>query len=287
MRLIEHERQVALMLKKAGVESPGLCARRLLEKTANLSNTAYLLAARQRLTSRQIEMLEALTARRLAGEPLAYILGEQGFYDHIFKVNSATLIPRPETEMLVDMALKICVQSDFKFADLGCGCGCIGLSILAKRPQWLGFLVDNSPSALAVAKSNAAIIFPGAVCIRADIFNLPFASESLDLIVSNPPYIGHDEKNEVDRETLAWEPHFALFSEQNGLSHLHAIIRSAWRILRPGGALLLEHGWQQKNDVLELLAKYGFGQRRDFPDLAGHDRCSMGIKIKAGDTCHL
>lgn len=281
MRLDEHERLARKILAEAGVDSPGLCSRILTAHAAGLSRIEYILSPDSCLSSEQEELLAELVARRSRGEPLAYILGFREFYSLPFLVSPATLTPRPETELLVELALEHAPKDGLIFADLGCGSGCIGETLLSLRPGWTGALLDNSAAALAVAGQNAASLHCSPLLVQADIFHLPFADSSLDLVVSNPPYISESDKGSVMAEVLAYEPHSALFSPANGLAHLDAVIKGSRRCLKSGGLLLLEHGAGQEAEVAALLAASGFTDIEDFRDLAGLPRCAMGRKTGA------
>lgn len=273
------ERQIANFLSRAGVESPGFCAKRLLQFVVDKQGVDYLLYREKELAPAELVQIASLVQRRANGEPLAYILGSWGFYENEFIVSPATLIPRPETEQLVELALQLCKKDFIFFADLGCGCGCIGLSLLIKRPSWYGLLLEREAAAIQVAYKNANHLVPRAQCLLGDIFSLPLARESLDLVISNPPYIAYSEKKDVMDETLAWEPHSALFSESGGLAHLQAVMIEAYRILRSGGWVIVEHGWRQGNEVAGLMRKAGFAACSSYKDLAGLDRCCVGQKL--------
>lgn len=278
MLIWQHERIAREKLAEAGTESPGLCARVLTAHSAGLERCAYILARERELTLEQAIILEELIQRRCAGEPLAYLLGEKEFYGLPFRVSPDTLIPRPETEGLVELALEAMPADALILADLGSGCGCIGITLLALRPLWRGLLADLNEAALVVASRNAARHKVQPLIIRTDIFRLPFAAQSLDLLVSNPPYIGVGETADVMPDVLAYEPHSALFSEANGFAHLEAVIRAGACCLKPGGKIILEHGESQASEVERLLQRAGFGQIRMKKDLAGRDRYALAKK---------
>ncbi len=280
MRLYDHELNIRKRLAKARVDSPGLCARLLCAHAAGLDKIAYILACDQELPKAKESLLANIVERRAKGEPLAYILGFKEFYGVNFVVNSATLTPRPETEILVDQALAAFPENRrIFFADIGCGSGCIGLAILWQRKQWHGLLVDNSLPALAVAAQNLQKTDAQARLLQADLFQLPFQAESLDLVVSNPPYIAFEEKDQVMPECLAYEPHSALFSPCGGLRHLEAVIKSAHHCLKQGGFIILEHGASQAGKVLNILADFNFQNAKIETDLAGLPRCAIAQKI--------
>lgn len=280
MRICDHELKIRALLAKARVDSPGLCARVLTAYAAGLSRIDYILACDKELDSGRDAMLCELAARRAKGEPLAYILGEKEFYGLPFRVSSATLIPRPETEQLVEIILAQHSQKDAVFADLGCGSGCIGLTLLKLRPDWKGILIDSSQAALKTASANSISLGCAADFLLADIFNLPLAENSFNLVVSNPPYIAPAEMNQVMAETLAYEPYSALFSPPDGLAHIEAVIGGAARCLKAGGMLALEHGASQANAVHALLKSSGFTNLIAYHDLAGLPRCASAWKGK-------
>lgn len=278
MQLRKHEQITRKVLVEAGVDSPGLCARMLVAHVAGLDKVGYILAGNEDLAPEAAARLADLTLRRAQGEPMAYILGKKEFYGIEFIVSPAVLTPRPETELLVELALANLPEKNTIFADLGCGSGCIGLSLLKIRPEWTGIFMDLSSDALEIAKRNAVALACKAKFVLADLFKPLLAAESCDLIISNPPYIGAAEKNLVMPETLAYEPHFALFSQQNGLAHLEAVIRCAANSLKKQGWLLLEHGSSQADVVYDLLKSAGFVNIAMHKDLANLPRCAMAQK---------
>lgn len=278
MRLREHERKISEMLAEARADSPGLCARLLLCFVLNISPERYIFHLDDELSPHDVSRLRELVLRRAAGEPLAYILGRKDFYEHTFIVSAATLTPRPETELLVDLALRRMPAGEVFFVDAGCGSGCIGLSLLAQRPAWRGLLLDISLSALHIASLNAVEIAPSAGLLQADIFHFPVRDAQIDLLISNPPYIGREELDSVMPEVLAYEPHGALFSGNRGFRHIEALASLGMRVLKPGGLLLFEHGSTQAAGSREILEKAGFADMEEHCDLAGLPRCAAARK---------
>ena len=210
------------------MDSPRLCVEVLARETLGGARETSarmfcLLEAGRELDDEELANLEAFVDRRATGTPLAHITGYKEFYGRDFLVTASTLIPRPETEMLVDTALEQLPPSALRFADLGAGSGCIGLTLAAERPAWRGALLDISPQALAIAARNAALlgVADRATLLAGDMCHPPLARQSLGLVVANPPYIADAERGQVMGEVLRNEPHSALFSEQNGLRHLH------------------------------------------------------------------
>jgi release factor glutamine methyltransferase len=211
-----------------------------------------------------------LTRRRAAGMPLAYLTGQREFYGLTLQVDARVLDPRPDTETLVDWALEH-LSPQGSAIDLGTGSGAIALALKSKRPQARVEALDASPEALATAQANAQRL---ALDVPFHLGNwLEGLQGTFDLIVSNPPYIAEDDPH---LENLGHEPRLALTSGADGLDAIRTIVAQAPAHLRPGGWLLLEHGWQQAETVRALLAQAGFAQVQSRRDLAGIERCSGG-----------
>lgn len=280
MTLGEAERYARNLFAKAGVDSPGLCARLLAGHVLGLDKLACATRPETIMDAVAEARFRGLARRRAMGEPLAYILGKKEFYEHDFLVTPATLVPRPETEMLVDLALERMPGQCGDFVDLGCGCGCIGLSIADLRPFWRAWLLDKSLAALDAACINRQNIASNARLLAGDLFCPPFQAASMDIVVSNPPYIAPEEKNQVMACVLAYEPAMALFSPDSGMAHIEAVIRGACFMLRPGGWVILEHGQNQAKNVCWLLQLHGFAHIENYDDLAGLPRCSVGQKLR-------
>ena len=286
MRLNQYIDEATAQLTKAGVDSPRLCAEVLAREVlgGEASGSARLfciLEAGRELETAEHERMQALVAQRATGQPLAQIIGRKEFYGRDFVVTRHTLIPRPETELLVDTALELLPQAPLHFADLGTGTGCIGLTLLAESPHWQGLLLDLCPHAAEVAATNARLlgVQNRAAVLRGDMQHPPLKAESLQLVVSNPPYIAEAERHLVMDEVLHNEPHSALFSENNGLLHLAAAINAAAHALQNGGWILLEHGAEQAKAVYDLLAKSGiFKKIENKRDIAQLDRCTLARK---------
>ncbi|MFD0667709.1 peptide chain release factor N(5)-glutamine methyltransferase [Ramlibacter sp. MAHUQ-53] len=215
---------------------------------------------------------EALCLRRAAGEPVAYLVGEKEFFGLPLAVDRRVLVPRPDTETLVEWALEVLAGRPGPAAiDLGTGSGAIALAIAHRRPQARVEAVDRSEDALAVARANAQRLGL-AVDFRAASW-LEGAGRGYDLVVSNPPYIASDDEHLA---ALVHEPLSALASGADGLDDLRAIVRQAPAHLAPGGWLLLEHGWDQAGAVRALLEGAGFTQVQSRRDLAGIERACGG-----------
>jgi len=223
----------------------------------------------------------ALLARRGAGEPVAYITGKRGFWTLDLQVTPATLIPRADTERLVELALeRLPPGRPLQIADLGTGSGAIALAIASERPQAQVLATDASEAALAVARSNARAHALANVDFALGDWFAPLRSRSFDLIASNPPYIEAGDTH-LAQGDLRFEPASALASGISGLDDLARIAAQAPVHLRPGGWLLLEHGFNQGAAVRGLLLQAGFDQVRTAQDLEQRDRITLG-RIGAG-----
>lgn len=221
---------------------------------------------------------EALLARRVAGEPVAYLTGRRGFWTLDLEVDPATLIPRPETELLVELALeRLPPDQSLQLADLGTGSGAIALALASERPQAQVLATDASPGALAVAARNAA---------RHDLRNVRFAEGGhdwyaplqgarFDLIASNPPYIASDDPH-LEQGDLRFEPATALASGPDGLDDIRRIVDGGQAQLRPEGWLLIEHGWDQGAAIRALFDAAGFVEVQTAQDLEQRDRITLG-----------
>jgi release factor glutamine methyltransferase len=219
---------------------------------------------------------DALLGRREAGEPVAYITGRRGFWTLELEVTPATLIPRPETELLVELALQR-LPPDFsgRVADLGTGSGAIALAIARERPRAQVVATDASTAALEVARRNAQRHAIGNVDFVHGDWLLPLAGKRFELIVSNPPYIEAADPH-LARGDLRFEPASALASGSDGLDDIRRIVDDARRHLDPSGWLLLEHGWNQGVAVRALLLHAGYEQISTMPDIEQRDRVSGG-----------
>ena len=220
---------------------------------------------------------KAMLERRLQGEPVAYIFGEKEFYGITLHVNPAVLIPRPETELLVDLALaKISVESPCHVLDLGTGSGAIAISLATFRPLAHVVAVDASMAALQVAQTNTQRLgLVNLQFIHSDWWQHVPAVPQFDLIVSNPPYIAETDRH-LQQGDLRFEPITALAAGDVGLADLQIIIKHAPRYLGTTGTLMLEHGYDQGEAVRYLLKQAGFVAVETHCDLGGMDRVSIG-----------
>jgi release factor glutamine methyltransferase len=228
------------------------------------------------LESTKIKKYKKLFKERLQGKSVAYILGRKEFYGLAFSVNDSVLVPRPDTELLVDLAIEKIERYDLKrVLDLGTGSGAIAVSLAVKMPNLNIVATDNSAKALEVAVSNADVLCPQSpiTFLRSDWFSK--ISGEFDLIVSNPPYIALDDSH-LNLADLRFEPKQALVSGADGLDALRLIISQSRNFLAKNGWLLVEHGYEQRGSCLELLGAGGFSQLFCDLDLGGNPRVSGG-----------
>lgn len=229
--------------------------------------------------SQQLEF-ERLLARRLVGEPLAHLTGRREFWSLSLQVDASTLIPRPDTESLVEATLE-CFAADSAdqpraLLDLGTGTGAVALALASEKPQWRLIGLDLSPAAVELAERNRAELgFNNVEFLQSDWFSALSASDRFDAIVSNPPYIDPEDPH-LGQGDLRFEPQSALVAEAEGLADLAWIIERASSFLRPGGWLLLEHGWEQAPEVRRLLNQAYYKDVETLRDLGGRERISCG-----------
>ena len=220
---------------------------------------------------------QQLVKRRMQGEPIAYIRGQQEFWSLLFEVSPAVLIPRPETELVVERALtRIDASAACRVLDLGTGSGAIALAIASERSQAHVTAVDHSKDALAIATRNAARLqLPRVNFVLGNWFSAMDGDARFDVIASNPPYIANDDPD-LQQQVRRHEPHVALIPGPTGFEALRTIIEGAPKYLVSGGWLILEHGWKQSPYVRDLLVRSGFAHVRSHADLAGHERVTEG-----------
>jgi len=267
-------------LKAAGVDSPVIDARLLLEAAAGATRLDLITDPYRLLTEEQETALEAYVARRARREPVARILGRKGFWKIMLSVGPGVLIPRPDTETVLDVVLgAFDEQRRFKLLDLGVGSGAILMAVLAERPHASGLGVDISEEALAVARENAANLGleERAALLRGD-WTEGLADESFDLVVANPPYIPTADIETLDPEVREHEPRLALDGGEDGLDAYRLLAPEILRVLRPGGMFAVEIGWDQAQSVMALFRDAGAEGVRTVQDLALRDRVVTGLK---------
>lgn len=218
---------------------------------------------------------EALVAARAAGQPVAYLTGEREFWGLALATHPSTLIPRPDTETLVEAALARAQAAEGRLLDLGTGTGAIALAFASERPNWAVTGVDIRSEAVALARENAARLGLTRVTFRQSDWFSALPGERFTLVVANPPYIADDDPH-LGQGDVRFEPRSALVAAEEGLADLYHLVRAARAHLVPGGWLLLEHGAEQGARVREALVHAGFTAVASHRDLAGHARVSLG-----------
>jgi len=230
------------------------------------------------LTDEQIDALKAITLRRQQGEPIAYIVGHRDFWNLTLKCTAASLIPRPETELLVELALSY--LEDFKQSrvlDLGTGTGAIGLAIAKQVNRCQVIAVDFSADAVALCEQNKQLNqVKNFKVLQSDWFDA-LGSEAFQLIVTNPPYVAAGDPH-LGQGDLRFEPNSALVAADNGLADIRHIIQQAPNYLLSQGALMIEHGFQQADEIRKIFKSYGFIRVASHQDLCGNDRVTLGYK---------
>ncbi len=251
---------------------PAAEARALLAHVLNVRREHLVAHPDRAVDPADAERFSALVRQRHDAVPLAYLLGSREFYGRPFEVTPAVLVPRPETELLVDLASQHCKAERARVVDLGTGSGCIAITLALEHPRWDVQAVDRSADALAVARANAAALGATVTWHTGD-WLAPLDAQRFDLIVSNPPYVAPGDPHLAD---LRHEPLAALVADGGALHALAAIIATAPAHLVPGGLLLLEHGYDQGEAVRSLLRERGFSDVGSHLDSAGIERVARG-----------
>ncbi len=250
---------------------PRLDARLLMQHLLGITHAQFLADPDRKLGGEEVEAFMTLVLRRERGEPVAYLLGEKDFYSRAFKVTADVLIPRPDTELIVTLALKRLKTLAWpRVLDLGTGSGAIAVTIACEHPEAAVVAVDVSPAALAVARENAERLGGKVGFIESDWF-AALGDERFDLIVANPPYVAARDPHLL-QDGLPFEPNLALTDGADGLSCIRRIVAAAPAHLQPGGQLLIEHGYDQAEAVRALLAAGPYAEISTWQDLSGNDR---------------
>lgn len=270
--------------KAAGVESPMLSADLLLGFVLGWQRVRVLSHPEHLLAPKDYAYFQSLIGRRVKGEPLQYLLGEQEFYGLLFRVTPEVLIPRPETELLVEEALRLMKESPpavLRFLDVGTGSGCIAVSIARDIPVSAGWAIDISADALRIARENAVRhgVAQRIQFIQSDLLECFSSGPVFDFVLSNPPYVPFDDFDSLPREVRDHEPHAALFGGASGLGVYRRAIPGISSRIAPGGFLLLELGAGQAEKVSKLVEMGGLCVQRILDDLQGIPRCLVARKL--------
>ncbi|WP_417904911.1 peptide chain release factor N(5)-glutamine methyltransferase [Candidatus Tisiphia endosymbiont of Micropterix aruncella] len=264
----------ASKLQTVGIKSENLESRILMQHVTGKSIEYLLAKSEEELTEAEQIIFKNLVNRRILLEPIAYIIGYKEFYGYQFIIDNKVLIPRQDTEVLVDAILSdIKTNAELAILELGTGSGCIALSLLLEMQNSNVTATDISNEAIAIARQNA---IKHKVSDRFKIINSNWfenlEKQKFDIIVSNPPYISFDDTVYMSPETLKYEPHLALFAEDNGLASYYIIAKEAKGFLKQNGKLFLEIGFNQLAAVTEIFVSYGYTVKQVYKDLEGRDR---------------
>ena len=256
--------------------TPRLDAEVLAMQVTGRNRAALITEADRPLSNPHRRQLEKLLERRLTGEPVAYLTGRREFWSLELAVSPDVLIPRPETELLVEQALvRIPIEAAWTVADLGTGSGAVALAIASERPRCRVIATDASAAALTVAHANAGRLGIANVEFRQGDWLAPLAGEAVDVMVSNPPYVAENDPH-LTAGDVRFEPHRALVSGHDGLDAIRCILSAATTRLGPEGWLILEHGYNQAAGVAALFQNYEFERITLHLDLAGNARLTAG-----------
>jgi release factor glutamine methyltransferase len=280
LTLVQAWTRAKARLEAAGIEGPVIDARLLVEAAAGASRTDIIADPQRQLTHDQETVLADYVERRIRREPISHILGRKGFWKIMLSVTPDVLTPRPDTETVVERALRDFPEGQtFTVLDLGVGSGAILLAILAERPAARGLGVDVSEEALAVARENAANLGLASrtVLLRGD-WTRGLADASFDLVVSNPPYIPTRDIEALEPEVRDHEPRLALDGGPDGLDAYRALAPEILRVLKPDGRFAVEIGYDQSQAVEKLFKDAGAADVRTAQDLAERDRVVLGTK---------
>ena len=268
------------ILKASKIANPYLDSEILLSESINRDKKHIILNPKEILENKQLNNFNSLIERRRKGEPIAYLINKKEFWKNEFYVNENVLIPRPDTELIIDQVLKIYSKnSQLQILDIGTGSGCILLSILKERTSFYGTGIDISKKSINVSKFNAnRLKLDNRVKFyNSDVDN--FKIGKYDLIVSNPPYIELLSLKYLEKDVVNFEPKLALSGGFDGFSKIRKVISKASTLIKKNGKLILEIGFKQRNKVKEILKKEGFYINRTLKDYGNNDRCIISTKI--------
>ena len=268
------------ILKKNKIPNPQLDCEILLSNLINKDKKYIILNSKKILNKKKTKKFKDLIERRKKGEPIAYLINKKDFWKDEFFVNKSVLIPRPDTELIIEQVLKIYSKdSQIQFLDIGTGSGCILLSILKERPNFYGTGIDISKKSINVSKFNAKKLN---LMNRVKFFHSSvdnFKIGKYDMIVSNPPYIELLNLKYLEKDVVNFEPKLALNGGFDGFSKIRRVIKKASKLIKKNGKFILEIGFNQKNKVKTILKKEGFYVNITIKDYGNNDRCIISTKI--------
>ncbi|MDC0895815.1 peptide chain release factor N(5)-glutamine methyltransferase [Candidatus Pelagibacter sp.] len=268
------------VLKNKSILSAQLDTEILMAKALGKSREYIILNHDKVLDIENLEYFKKLVHERSTRKPIAYLLNKKFFWKSEFYVNKNTLIPRPDTEIIIEQILKVTKSKNYlRILDIGIGSGCILLSILKERKNYYGIGIDISKDSLEISKINAKklLVEERIKLYKSDVDK--FAQGKYDLVVSNPPYIKKNNLKYLERDVLEFEPKLALDGGLDGLSVIRKVIKKSSELLKKNGKFILEIGFDQKSKVIKLLKNKGFYINSTIKDFAKNDRCIVSTKI--------
>ncbi len=268
-------------LKKKNIKNPYLDTELLLSKTVNRKREEILLNIYNKAENREIEKFKYYLSRRKRKEPIAYIIGYKYFWKYRFLTNKSVLIPRPDTELIIEESLNyLSIDNSKKILDIGTGSGCIIISLIKEMPKCKATALDISLKAIKVAKTNAKLhqLENKINFINIDIDK--YKSSNYDLIISNPPYINSIDLNRLDDDIKFHEPKLALSGGSDGFRSIYKVIKKSKKLLKINGKLILEIGHKQKNQIVKMLKENNFYINKIAKDLSKKDRCIVSTRLK-------
>ena len=268
------------ILKANNISNPSLDSEILLSESINEDKKHIILNSKEILNSKQLDNFNSFIERRKNGEPIAYLINKKEFWKDEFYVNKDVLIPRPDTELIIEQVLKIySKESQLQVLDIGTGSGCILLSILKERHNFYGTGIDISKKSINVSEFNAnkLNLTNRTRFIHSSVDN--FKIGKYDLVVSNPPYIQLLSLKYLEKDIVNYEPKLALSGGFDGFSKIRKVISKVKYLIKKNGKFILEIGFNQKNKVKEILKKEGFYVNKTLKDYGNNDRCIISTKI--------
>ena len=279
MNILSAINRANYLLKSNGVVSSKLDCEILISKVLKINRAEMILNVNKDLTIDQLSYFNELIEQRSKKKPIAYLTGKKEFWKYKFYVTKDVLIPRPDTELIIEKVLKLTKnKQSLNFLDIGVGSGCIILSILKEKKNYYGTGIDISKKSLEICKINSDNlgVFNRLRLFKSDIDNFRYGK--YDLIISNPPYIKKFDLKYLDEDVLNYEPQSALNGGLDGLSEIKKVINNSTKLIKKNGILVLEIGFNQAEKVKEILRKNSFFVKKVFKDLANNNRCIVSIK---------
>jgi release factor glutamine methyltransferase len=275
-KAIQHGRE--LLTSKA--YNPQQEASLLLAHAIDKSKEFLITHSNEQLSDTSLQLYQNYLSRRIEGEPIAYIQQQKEFWSLPLKVSPGILIPRPETELIIEIALELLTDKDCpNILDLGTGSGCIALALAKEKPRATITACDNSSTCIDIAKTNAENLAIDNINFITSNWFESLEINNFDMVISNPPYISRNDED-IEDEVLKYEPESALFSRHKGLEDLFHIIEHAPNYLSSRGTLIVEHGYKQGNDVRTQFTKCSYNNIHTSQDMQQHERVTQGTMVK-------